>query len=44
MGLNLKALIAIMEKVKTLDFKKDVVSGEHSLRVFDFIIVPISKK
>ena len=44
MGLNLKALIAIAEKVKALDIKKYVVSGEHYPRVFEFILLPALKK
>jgi len=44
MGLDLKELIAITEKVKALDIKKDVVSGEHSPRVFKFILLPNLKK
>ena len=44
MGLDLKELIAITEKVKALDFKKVVVPGEHSPRVYDFILLPKLKK
>jgi len=44
MGLDLKALIDITEKVKALDINKAIVSGEHSPRVYDFILLPKLKK